>query len=87
MGQAHAGLSEVALKLRLELPPKTPALKTAIKAELAAFDLKRSLQRLENTLKLGRGSLARPTAPRAFGQRRMRWPRKIGQVVKVYSSG
>ena len=47
MGQAHAGLSEVALKLRLELPPKTPALKTAIKAERAAFDLKRSLQRLE----------------------------------------
>ena len=47
VGQAHAGLSEVALKLRLELPPKTPALKTAIKAERAAFDLKRSLQRLE----------------------------------------
>ena len=47
VGQAHAGLSEVALKLRLGLPPKTPALKTAIKAERAAFDLKRSLQRLE----------------------------------------
>ena len=47
VGQAHAGLSEVALKLRLELSPKTPALKTAIKAERAAFDLKRSLQRLE----------------------------------------
>ena len=31
----------------LTLPPKTPALKTAIKAERAAFDLKRSLQRLE----------------------------------------
>ena len=41
--QAHAGLSEVALKLRLGLPPKTPA----AKAERAAFDLKRSLQRLE----------------------------------------
>ena len=41
VGQAHAGLSEVALKLRLGLPPKTPALKTAIKAERAAFDLKR----------------------------------------------
>ena len=36
VGQAHAGLSEVALKLRLGLPPKTPALKTAIKAERAA---------------------------------------------------
>ena len=47
VGQAHAGLSEVALKLRLGLPPKTPVLKTAIKAERAAFDLKRSLQRLE----------------------------------------
>ena len=29
------------------LPPKTPALKTAIKAERAAFDLRRSLQRLD----------------------------------------
>ena len=47
VGQAHVGLSEVALKLRLELPAKTPALKTAIKAERAAFDLKRSLQRLD----------------------------------------
>ena len=47
VGQAHAGLSEVALKLRLGLPPKTPALKTAIKAERVAFDLKRSLQRIE----------------------------------------
>ena len=43
VGQAHAGLSEAALKLRLGSPPKTPALK----AERAAFDLKRSLQRLE----------------------------------------
>ena len=47
VGQAHAGLSEVALKLRLGLPPKTPALKTAIKAERVAFNLKRSLQQLE----------------------------------------
>ena len=47
VGQAHAGLSEVALTLRLGLPPNTPALKTAIKAERAAFDLKRALQRLE----------------------------------------
>ena len=47
VGQAHAGLSDVALKLRLGLPPKTPALKTAIKAERVAFDLKRSLQWLE----------------------------------------
>ena len=47
VGQAHAGLSEVALKLRLGVPPNTPALKTAINAERAAFNLKRSLQRLE----------------------------------------
>ena len=38
VGQAHAGLSEAALKLRLGLPPKTPVLKTAIKAERATFD-------------------------------------------------
>ena len=44
---AHAGLAEVALKLRLGLPPKTSVLKTAIKAERVAFNLKRSLQRLE----------------------------------------
>ena len=47
VGQAHAGLSEVALKLRQGLPPNTPALKTGIKAERAVFDLKRSLQRLD----------------------------------------
>ena len=47
VGQVHASLSEVALKLRLRLPPKTPVLKTAIKAERVAFDLKRSLQRFE----------------------------------------
>ena len=37
VGQAHAGLSEVALKLRLGLPPETPVLKTAIKAEPQAL--------------------------------------------------
>ena len=47
VGQAHAGLSEVALKLRLSVPPKTPVLKTAIKAERVAFELKRALQQLE----------------------------------------
>ena len=47
VGQAHAGLSEIALKLRLGLPPKTPVLKTAIKAEREAFALKRALQRLD----------------------------------------
>ena len=47
VGQAHASLSEAALKLRLGLPPNTPARKTAMKAERAAFELKRALQRLD----------------------------------------
>ena len=46
VAQAHAELSEVALKLRLALPPKAPALKAAIKAERVAFHLKRTLQQL-----------------------------------------
>ena len=44
--ESHAGLSEAALKLRRHLPPKAPALKTAIKAERVAFHLKRTLQQL-----------------------------------------
>ena len=47
VAQTHASLSEVALKLRLGLPPKAPALKAAIKAEREAFRLKRELQRLD----------------------------------------
>ena len=43
---SHASLSEVALKLRLELPPKAPALKTAMKAEREAFLLKCALQQI-----------------------------------------
>ena len=46
VGQAHVGLSEVALTLRLGVPPNTPTLQTAIQAERAAFDLKRALQQL-----------------------------------------
>ena len=46
VAESHASLSEVALKLRLELPPKAPALKTAIKAEREAFLLKRALQQI-----------------------------------------
>ena len=37
VAQTHASLSEGALKLRLELPPKAPALKTALKAEGGPF--------------------------------------------------
>ena len=46
VSESHANLSEVALKLRRHLPPKAPALKTAIKAERGAFHLKRSLHQL-----------------------------------------
>ena len=46
VAESHASLSEVALKLRLELPPKAPALKTAMKAEREAFLLKRALQQI-----------------------------------------
>ena len=44
--ESHASLSEAALKLRRELPPKAPALKAAIKAERGAFHLKRTLHQL-----------------------------------------
>ena len=47
VAEAHAGLSEVAFKLRRELTPKAPALKAAIKAERETFRLKRELQRLD----------------------------------------
>ena len=46
VAESHADLSDVALKLRLGLPPKAPALKTAIKAEREAFILKRALQQI-----------------------------------------
>ena len=44
--ETHASLSEVAFKLRLELPQKSATLKTVIKAERVAFHLKRALQQL-----------------------------------------
>ena len=47
VAETHASLSEVALRLRLELPPKAPALKTVIKAEREIFRLKRELQQLD----------------------------------------
>ena len=47
VAETHSSLSEVALKLRLELPPKAPALKAVIKAEREIFRLKRELQRLD----------------------------------------
>ena len=37
VSETHSSLSEVALKLRLKLPPKAPALKTVIKAEREIF--------------------------------------------------
>ena len=45
--EAHAGLSEVASRLRREMRPKAPVLKAAIKVEREAFRLKRELQRLD----------------------------------------
>ena len=45
--EANTGLSEVAFKLRRELTPKAPALKTAIKAERETFHLEGELQRLD----------------------------------------
>ena len=47
--EAHAGLSEIAFKLRRELGAKAPALKEAVKAEERAFRLKRELQKLDLT--------------------------------------
>ena len=47
VAEAHAGLSEVAFKLRRELTPKGLALKAAIKAERETFRLKRELGRLD----------------------------------------
>ena len=47
VSEAHTRLSEVAFKLRRELTPKAPALKTAIKAERETFRLKRELQQLD----------------------------------------
>ena len=47
--EAHSGLSEIAFKLRRELPAKAPALKEALKAERVAFRLKRELQKLDLT--------------------------------------
>ena len=46
VAEAHAGLREVAFKLRRQLTRKAPALKAAVKAEQEAFRLKRELQRL-----------------------------------------
>ena len=43
IAEVHAGLKEVAFRLRRELTPKAPALK----AEQVVFRLKRELQRLD----------------------------------------
>ena len=47
VAEAHAGLSEVAFKLRREQTPKGPALKATIKAERETFRLKHELGRLD----------------------------------------
>lgn len=45
--EAHAGLKELAFRLRLRLTPKAPALKAAVRAEQDVFRLRRELQRLD----------------------------------------
>ena len=57
VAEAHAGLREVAFRLRRALTPKAPALKPALRAEPEAFRLKRELQRLNS-------EDPAPTAPR-----------------------
>jgi hypothetical protein len=47
VAEAHAGLRELAFRLRRRLTPKAPALKAAVKAEQEAFRLKRELHRLD----------------------------------------
>ena len=47
VSEAHSALQETALRLRRLLPPKTPALKAAVRAEESAFRLKRELQRMD----------------------------------------
>ena len=49
IAETHAGLSEIAFKLRRELSAKSPALKEAVKVEARAFRLKRELQQLDIT--------------------------------------
>ena len=62
---AHASLSEVALRLRLRLPPKAPALKAAVKIERDAFRLKCALQRLDiEGLKQAEGHASLPEVRR-----------------------
>ena len=65
VAETHSSLSEVALKLRLELPPKAPALKTVIKAEREIFRLQREFQRLDiEVLEQAKGSKSLPEVRR-----------------------
>ena len=47
VSEAHSALKEAALRLRRELPAKSPALKAALRAEREAWRLRRELQRLD----------------------------------------
>ncbi len=47
VAEAHADVSEVAFKLRRELPLKSPVVKAAVKVERELFQLKRQLQQLD----------------------------------------
>ena len=67
VAEAHAGLREIALRLRRRLPAKAAATKAGVRAEQEAFRLKRELQRLvlaDPDPGAGRGTLpeVRPAA-------------------------
>ena len=47
VSETHSALKEAALRLRRELSPKAPALKTAVKAEQWVYRLRRELQRMD----------------------------------------
>ena len=80
VAETHASLSEAALKLRLELPPKAPALKTAIKAEREIFRLKSELQRLDiEVLEQAKGRKSLPEVRRGRG----RWSQWISYGGKT----
>ena len=72
---SHASLSEVALKLRLELPPKAQVLKTAMKAERVAFYLKRTLQKIVvEDLEHANEGKSLPEVRRGAGDGPLDWP-------------
>ena len=81
--EAHADLSELALRLRRHLTSKAPATKAAVKAEHELFRLRRELQRIE----ISDPDLAERREPLPEGRRgdtvidvgRLRWRKGPGE--------